>query len=44
MDFTISPEFASLRDRIAAFVDAHVLPLDARDALTGFFAAFMVAG
>jgi acyl-CoA dehydrogenase len=29
MDFTISPELADLRDRIAAFVEAHVLPLEA---------------
>lgn len=29
MDFTISPEIADYRDRIAAFVDAHVLPLEA---------------
>lgn len=29
MDFTISPEIADFRDRIAAFVDAHVLPLEA---------------
>ncbi len=29
MDFTVSPELAALRDRIAAFVEAHVLPLEA---------------
>lgn len=29
MDFTISPEIADYRDRIAAFVDAHLLPLEA---------------
>jgi acyl-CoA dehydrogenase len=29
MDFTISPELADLRDRIAAFVADHVLPLEA---------------
>jgi acyl-CoA dehydrogenase len=29
MDFTISPDLAALRDRIAAFVEAHVLPLEA---------------
>ena len=28
MDFTISPEIADYRDRIAAFVDAHVIPLE----------------
>lgn len=28
MDFTISAEIADIRDRIAAFVDAHVLPLE----------------
>jgi acyl-CoA dehydrogenase len=29
MDFTITPDLAALRDRIAAFVAAHVLPLEA---------------
>lgn len=29
MDFTISPEIADLRDRIAGFVDTHILPLEA---------------
>jgi len=29
MDFTISAEVADYRDRIAAFVDAHLLPLEA---------------
>jgi acyl-CoA dehydrogenase len=29
MDFTISPDVAALRDRIAAFVADHVLPLEA---------------
>ncbi len=29
MDFTIEPHVASFRDRIAAFVDAHILPLEA---------------
>ena len=29
MDFTISPHVADYRDRIAAFVDTHILPLEA---------------
>ena len=29
MDFTISKEIADLRKRIAAFVDAHLIPLEA---------------
>ncbi|KAA0108562.1 acyl-CoA dehydrogenase [Methylobacterium sp. P1-11] len=29
MDFTISPRVADYRDRIAAFVDTHILPLEA---------------
>ncbi|WP_428669776.1 acyl-CoA dehydrogenase family protein, partial [Roseibium sp.] len=28
MDFTISPEIADIRDRIAAFVETHLLPLE----------------
>ena len=28
MDFTISPEIADLRDRIAGFVETHLLPLE----------------
>lgn len=29
MDFTISREIADLRDRISAFVDEHLIPLEA---------------
>ena len=29
MDFTISKEIADLRDRISAFVDEHLIPLEA---------------